>query len=120
MKKLLSATLFALVAFGFADADARWYRHEAKCKIHMVEVTDELKLIIDGVGLTKWNKEPTVLLGGVELEVDPGSTSEHIEAILLADDLADVPRNYLLEIRPSRRGHGCPSHLVTRLPNHIP
>ena len=70
MKKLMSATLVALAIFGFADADARGYRHEAKCKIHVVEVTEQLKIIIDGVGLTKGNKEPTVLLGGFKLEHD--------------------------------------------------
>ena len=116
MKKLLSATLVALAAFGFVDADARGYRHEAKCKIHMVEVTDEPRLIIDGVGLMKWNNVPNVFFGGIELEVDPGSTSKHIEAFLRAEDLADVPKDYLLEIKRSRWDYGCPRHLVTAVP----
>ena len=122
MNKLIGATLVALAAFGFADADAdddddsSRYRHRAKCKILAVEVTDEPRLIIDGVGLRKSKFGPTVSFGGIELVVDPESTSEHIEAILSAEDIADVPKDYLLEIKRSRRDFGCPRHMVTVVP----
>ena len=125
VKKLLSATLIAIAAFGFAttvamagdddDDHDKWNKrhHRGECKVLMANVVGDT-LVIDGTGLTKRSRVPKVQFGGVELVVDPATlTSEHIEADLTDVELADTTKDYLLKVTRSRRDRKCPSHLVT-------
>ena len=119
LKNLLSVALVATVVFGAAEADASYYyRHSPKCKVLTVEVTAESKLIIEGQGLTKWDRIPTVSFGGAEVPVDSDTlTAERIEADLSSVELAETPKDYLLEVKRSRWDYyGCRSHMVTVVP----